>query len=155
MFVCHTCDNRQCVNPVHLFLGTAKDNNYDRKIKGRNNSLRGPQLPQSILTWDQVKAIRADPRSDGEMAAEIGVSRATIAYARLNRTYVDANYDPATKPRLPKRRGSNHQNAKLTEAQAIEIKTSAEPAKSIAARFGVSDVLVYRIRNGQSWQHIK
>jgi HNH endonuclease/AP2 domain len=41
LLVCHTCDNKKCVNPSHLFLGTSKQNTQDMISKDRLNKDRG------------------------------------------------------------------------------------------------------------------
>lgn len=58
--VCHKCDNRACVNPSHLFLGTYDDNAKDRDSKNRFVKLQGEDIGTSRLTNDDILAIRKD-----------------------------------------------------------------------------------------------
>lgn len=54
--VLHKCDNRKCLNPEHLFLGTQKDNQADMTRKGRGRY--GTRNGRATLTDEQVMKIR-------------------------------------------------------------------------------------------------
>jgi len=56
LHVLHKCDNPPCVNPDHLFLGTAKDNMRDKAAKGRQPI--GENAYQAKLTDGDVRVIR-------------------------------------------------------------------------------------------------
>lgn len=74
LFVCHRCDVRRCVNPSHLFLGTAQDNIRDMVEKGRNHvipALVGDHSPNSKLKSSDVIAIRRD-HAAGASLPELG-----------------------------------------------------------------------------------
>ncbi len=83
--VCHLCDNRPCVNPKHLFLGTHQDNLHDAVAKGRANVYN-----RDRLTEEQVREIRSTPRVYGSgqtLAKKFGVSPQCISHARSGFRY--------------------------------------------------------------------
>jgi hypothetical protein len=80
LHVCHRCDNRKCVNPAHLFLGTDKDNLSDMARKGR--SQRGERHYLAKLNADRVRAIRAMRGSHQKIANHFGISRRHVGDIR-------------------------------------------------------------------------
>lgn len=81
LFVLHKCDNRLCVNPNHLFLGTTQDNADDMKAKGRSPVNLGEINPSAKLKESQVIEIRNRyKRGERQFALgkEYGVTRQAI-----------------------------------------------------------------------------
>ncbi len=83
--VIHSCDNRWCVNPDHLTVGTALQNEHDKIQKGRNT--RGEVVNGAKLTPDIVRLIRRGGRSDGAWAKKYGVHPTTIRNARIGKKW--------------------------------------------------------------------
>lgn len=81
-FVLHKCDNRKCVRPDHLYLGTQSQNMLDMYKKGRDHLARGENHRWSKLSKTDVLEIRKSyiPRicSWGKLAKKYNVSRSTI-----------------------------------------------------------------------------
>ena len=71
--ILHSCDNPKCVNPVHLSIGTKKDNALDRERKGRSNRrTRDNSHGIAKLTSSQIEAgIR--------LVADFGYTRGEVA----------------------------------------------------------------------------
>lgn len=85
MCVLHKCDNRKCVRPNHLFLGTNKDNTLDMLAKGRqaNGCLitRGENVHTASLTEAQIPEIRsaaAAGETQRSIAKRYGVRQSAI-----------------------------------------------------------------------------
>ncbi len=86
--VLHHCDNRCCVNPSHLFLGTIKDNVQDMIIKGRRANR------QLILSGERVYLLL-------ELARNSDMNYKQIAGAFNISTYTVGSVINGKYPQLP------------------------------------------------------
>jgi hypothetical protein len=79
--VCHHCDNRACVNPTHLWLGTHEQNMHDMKQKGRAAPPVGAGNSLAKLTDDKVREIIQLARNGiahRDLAERYGVTQPNI-----------------------------------------------------------------------------
>lgn len=99
LHACHSCDNRECCNPAHLFPGTKTQNHEDAVRKGRQTlgvagvqKWRGEAHGRAKLSESDVRAIRADSVSTlAELVAKYGTSKAHIASIRHRRRWKHLN----------------------------------------------------------------
>lgn len=83
--VLHRCDNKLCINPAHLFIGTQKENVADAIEKGRREpiieSRRGEKSNWAKVTEKEVLEIREMGRrgySQRVIGEKFGISRPAV-----------------------------------------------------------------------------
>lgn len=89
LLVCHSCDNRRCCNPAHLFLGTALDNTRDMAAKGRRAKQSGPRNRRRgpKLTAEDAAQIRSSSIDSAMIAKTFGISLAHARRIRAGRSW--------------------------------------------------------------------
>lgn len=71
--VCHTCDNRACCNPRHLFLATHRENMIDMAKK-----LRSPRRRLDLSQVHDIRARYASGSTQTEVGRDFGISRVQV-----------------------------------------------------------------------------
>lgn len=85
LVVMHLCDNKKCVRPSHLRVGTQAENRADCVQK--NRQARGSKSGRAILNERQVRRILADPRSSTLIAKDYKVEPTTIRKIKCGRNW--------------------------------------------------------------------
>lgn len=141
--VCHHCDNRGCVNPSHLFLGTSNDNIIDAMKKGRN--ARGERINAHKLTAEQVHEIRRSRLRHVELAHKYGIHWSNIMLARSGVTWSHI---------LMEEKVGKSPFRQLTESNVRYVLRSRLKGVELARKFKVTPTQISAIRHGRTWKHI-
>lgn len=85
--IMHSCDNRACVNPEHLSLGTHQENMKDMFIKGKNHRPRGELNGSSKIDLAAAAFIKYANMRPCDLAWFFNIDAATVCNIRAGRIW--------------------------------------------------------------------
>lgn len=91
----HRCDNKRCVNPLHIYAGTHLDNMRDAKERGLmvGGSLPGARNPKAKIAEADVIAIRQSCERNVRLAERYGLSKTQIGWIKSGRSWSHVRVD--------------------------------------------------------------
>jgi len=167
--VCHHCDNRKCVRPDHLFVGTPADNSADMARKGRSTyGYRSGNAKFGVAEAKEiVRRYRAGELTQMELAKEYGVRQTTISFVVTGRTWSKVTGIVYKKKRAGRahvhrvlrhtKRGAAHHSTPLVARDVHrlrELRTRGWTYDQLGERFGISSVAARNIAMRKTWRHI-
>lgn len=155
MMVCHKCDNPRCVNPDHLWLGAAIENNGDRTRKGRNHIQCGELANKAKLTEEQVRQILIDGRPYAEIAHTYNVAMTTIGSIKNRESWTHVKVETIAKNKRGSGSGHRGKSDRITPDIVRTIRASSDQGKLLAERFQVSPQMITAIRKRRCWAHVE
>jgi hypothetical protein len=159
-FACHTCPNRNCVNPDHLYWGSQGDNNRDTESSvGGFRRKRGENHGNSKLSAQDVLSIYKSVEAGStlaSMAKKYGVDETNIKLIVTQKAWRHLTGELKIIPKRHSRgffeNGEKHHAAKLSNDQVSRIKkrlTDGESQRDIARVYGVSRACIGSINTGK------
>jgi len=159
--VCHKCDNRKCVNPSHLFLGTITENMAD-KVK-KNRQAKGSKIGSSVLTEEivlEIRKMRIGGKDYQEIADHFSIGWYVVRRICKDNTWKHVPLGEECSEIKQNRRaalGSSAGGAKLKEEDVREIRCLIAEGmrnKDIAIIYGVKQSTICDIKGRRTWNHI-
>lgn len=151
-YICHRCDNPPCVNPGHLYEGTARSNTADMTARGRHGRAK---MTESQVVEARTRAASGENMHD--IIRDLDLDYLEVRNAAAGKTWSHLTDPPPVNDLV----WSKHPEGRLlSQDQVIEILTALEhryhgQQKYLAEKYGVTRTVIRQIGLGNIYKHAR